>query len=122
MKGLSWTTGLRVSHTFRKVHQARRRLRLTSFAPAATSARRVAGFQLQIRGRMACMPVKRGPGRPSKGPRDHFAVRPPVPVGAVIRANAKALGMDYGEYIAAVVSTALGMPEYAPKSPVPDQQ
>ena len=32
------------------------------------------------------------------------------------------LGMDYGEYIAAVVSTALGMPEFAPTSPAPHQQ
>jgi hypothetical protein len=30
--------------------------------------------------------------------------------------------MDYGEYIAAVVSTALGMPEFAPTSPAPHQQ
>ena len=80
------------------------------------------GFQLSIRGTMTHMPVKPGPGRPSKGPRDHFAVRPAVPVGAAIRANARALGMDYGEYIAAVVSTALGMPEFAPTSPAPHQQ
>ena len=35
------------------------------------------------------------------------------PVGDVIRANADQLGMTYGEYCAAILSTALGMPEYA---------
>jgi hypothetical protein len=45
-----------------------------------------------------------------------------MPVGAAIRENATALGMDYGAYIAAVVSEALGMPEYAPKPLMPEQQ
>jgi hypothetical protein len=68
------------------------------------------------------MAVRPGPGRPSKGPRDQFSVRPAVPVGDVIRANAEALQMTYGEYCAALLCSALGMPEYAPEAPAPFQQ
>jgi len=71
---------------------------------------------------MSCMPVRPGPGRPSKGPRDQFSVRPAVPVGDVIRANAEALDMTYGEYCTALLCQVLGMPEYAPQSPTPYQQ
>jgi hypothetical protein len=64
-----------------------------------------------------------GPGRKSKGDRDNFAVKPMRPVGDVIRANADRLGMTYGEYCAAILSTALGMPEYAPlPTPVEQQE
>ena len=62
-----------------------------------------------------------GPGRKSKGDRDNFAVKPMRPVGDLIRANADRLGMTYGEYCAAILSTALGMPEYAPQ-PTPVEQ
>jgi hypothetical protein len=67
------------------------------------------------------MSVRPGPGRKSKGDRDNFAVKPMRPVGDVIRANADRLGMTYGEYCAALLSTALGMPEYAPR-PITDEQ
>jgi len=63
-----------------------------------------------------------GPGRKSKGDRDNFAVKPMRPVGDVIRANADRLGMTYGEYCAAILSTALGMPEYAPPTNAVEQQ
>ena len=68
------------------------------------------------------MSVRPGPGRKSKGDRDNFAVKPMRPVGDVIRANADRLGMTYGEYCAAVLSNALGMPEYAPQPVTSDQQ
>lgn len=58
---------------------------------------------------------KPGPGRKSKGDRDNFAVKPMRPVGDVIRTNADKLGMTYGDYCAAILSTALGMPELAPR-------
>ena len=68
------------------------------------------------------MSVRPGPGRKSKGDRDNFAVKPMRPVGDVIRANADRLGMTYGEYCAALLSTALGMPEYAPQPVTSEQQ
>ena len=68
------------------------------------------------------MSVRPGPGRKSKGDRDNFAVKPMRPVGDVIRANADRLGMTYGEYCAAILSDALGMPEYAPQPIAPQQQ
>lgn len=58
-----------------------------------------------------------GPGRPSKGARDVFAVRPMQPVGDVIRANADALDMSYSDYISAILANALNMPEHAPTPP-----
>ena len=54
-----------------------------------------------------------GPGRPSKGERDSFFTRPAAAVGKVIRANADALGMPYGEYISACVAQFLDMTEHA---------
>ena len=60
------------------------------------------------------MPYKPGPGRPSKGARDQFSVRPAVEVGEVLREKARAAGMYPAEYCAAVLCDAMGMPEYAP--------
>jgi hypothetical protein len=71
---------------------------------------------------IACMGHRPGPGRKSKGDRDNFAVKPMRPVGDVIRSNADRLGMTYGEYCAAILSTALGMPEYAPQPMTVEQQ
>lgn len=65
---------------------------------------------------------KGGPGRHSKGDRDQFAVRPPRAVGNVIRARADALRMTYGEYCAALLAQAVGMPELAPQPPTPATQ
>lgn len=60
------------------------------------------------------MPHKPGPGRPSKGARDQFSVRPAVEVGDVLREKARAAGMFPAEYCAFVLCEAMGMPEYAP--------
>lgn len=58
-----------------------------------------------------------GVGRPSKGKRDNILAKPPIALGLVIRQNADASGLSYGEYMVALVADALGMPEYAPKPP-----
>ena len=83
--------------------------------------RRVARLLQSRPASIACMAHRPGPGRKSKGDRENFAVKPMRPVGDVIRANADRLGMTYGEYCAAILSTALGMPEYAPQ-PLPAEQ
>lgn len=83
----------------------------------------VSGLFLQSQpASIACMAHRPGPGRKSKGDRDNFAVKPMRPVGDVIRANADRLGMTYGEYCAAILSNALGMPEYAPQPIAIEQQ
>jgi len=66
------------------------------------------------------MPYKPGPGRPSKGARDQFSVRPAVEVGEVLREKARAAGMYPGEYCAAVLCEAMGMPEFAPAPSLAD--
>lgn len=60
------------------------------------------------------MAHKPGPGRPSKGARDQFSVRPAVEVGLVLRQRAFEAGMYPAEYAAALLCEAMGMPEYAP--------
>jgi hypothetical protein len=87
-----------------------------------TSTLRVARFPLSIFARLEVMAVKPGPGRPGKGPRDQFSVRPVPALGNVIRRNAEHLGMTYGEYCTAILANALGMPEYAPQPPQLDEQ
>ena len=54
-------------------------------------------------------------GRPSKGDRDAFKVRPARLVGDRVRELADAAGMPYGEYISAVLAREVGLPELAPK-------
>lgn len=54
-------------------------------------------------------------GRPSKGERDAITAKPYVPLGEVIRRNAKLLGMTPGDYMVALTAHALGMPDQAPK-------
>ncbi|TIH33802.1 hypothetical protein [Subtercola vilae] len=41
--------------------------------------------------------------------------KPALPLAEVIKTNADALGLAYGEYITAIVAESLGMPEYAPR-------
>lgn len=54
-------------------------------------------------------------GRPSKGDRDAFLVRPPRPIGNVIRQRANALGMSYSDFVSSVVARELGMTEHFPQ-------
>lgn len=56
-------------------------------------------------------------GRPSKGPRVSIMAKPAPQLAEIIKTNADAVGMAYGEYITAIVAESLGMPEYAPKPP-----
>jgi hypothetical protein len=55
-------------------------------------------------------------GRPSKGDRDAFKVRPARPVGERVRELAEAAGMSYSDYIAAVLARDVGMPDLAPRT------
>ena len=59
-------------------------------------------------------------GRPSKGDRDTMKVRPPMTVGARIRAEADRRGIPYGDLAAAYLCHALGAPELAPVEIAPD--
>lgn len=62
-----------------------------------------------------------GPGRKSKGDRDHFLTRPPRALGDVIRARADEADLSYSEYIATLLAHAHGMPELAPAVLPPSQ-
>jgi hypothetical protein len=53
-------------------------------------------------------------GRPSKGPRDAVTAKPPLPFGAILRENAKKMGLPYGEYLVLLAAERLDMLEYAP--------
>jgi len=68
------------------------------------------------------MPKRPNFGRPSKGDRDAFLTKPAIPVGEVVRSNAEALGMSYGDYISAIVANHLGLPQYAPQVPISNQE
>ena len=56
-------------------------------------------------------------GRPSKGRRDAILAKPPVEFGAILKQNADAEGLSYGEYLVALAAKALDMPQYAPPRP-----
>ncbi|PYC99854.1 hypothetical protein B4U78_013905 [Microbacterium esteraromaticum] len=56
-------------------------------------------------------------GRPSKGRRDAILAKPPVEFGAILKNNADAEGLSYGEYLVLLAADALGMPQYAPPRP-----
>ena len=56
-------------------------------------------------------------GRPSKGERDAILAKPPVAFGAILKQNADAEGLSYGEYLVMLAADALGMPQYAPPLP-----
>lgn len=61
-------------------------------------------------------------GRPSKGDRDAFKVRPARPVGDRVRELADAADMTYGDYISAILAREVGMPELAPRAENTDRQ
>jgi len=73
---------------------------------------------------IATMTPARNPrgGRPSKGDRDAFKVRPARPVGDRVRELADAAGMPYGEYISAILAREVGMPDLAPRAENADRQ
>ena len=56
-------------------------------------------------------------GRPSKGHRDAILAKPPVEFGAILKQNADAEGLSYGEYLVELAAHALNMPQYAPRRP-----
>ncbi|MFY0408949.1 hypothetical protein [Solicola sp. PLA-1-18] len=55
-----------------------------------------------------------GPGRPSKGERDAFFTRPARPVGDAVRAQADAMGLNLGDYIAKVLAEHHDLGHLAP--------
>tara|TARA_Y100000114_G_scaffold151597_1_gene168570 strand:+ start:188 stop:424 length:237 start_codon:yes stop_codon:yes gene_type:complete len=55
--------------------------------------------------------------RPYKGKRVPILAKPLEPLAEVIKRNADATGLSYGEYITALAAQQLGMPEYAPQPP-----
>ena len=63
-----------------------------------------------------------GPGRKSKGDRDHFLTRPPRALGDLIRASADDADLSYSEYIAVLLAHAHGRPDLAPASLPPRLQ
>lgn len=56
-------------------------------------------------------------GRPSKGPRDAIMAKPPLEFGAILKQNADAAGLPYGDYLVMLAAEALNMPQYAPPRP-----
>lgn len=54
-------------------------------------------------------------GRPSKGDRDAFKVRPARLVGDRVRQLADDSGMSYGDFISAILAREVGLPDLAPK-------
>lgn len=79
------------------------------------------GF-LNENARLTCHMARNGIGRPSKGDRDAFLTKPARPLGELIREQADAAGMTYGDYIAVILARELGMPEYAPALPRPQRE
>ena len=54
-------------------------------------------------------------GRPSKGTRDSgILAKPHSDFGKIIRANADAEGLSYGDYLVKLAAERLGLLEYAP--------
>lgn len=53
-------------------------------------------------------------GRPSKGDRDAFYIRPPRAIGDQIRAEAERLDLRYADYLVWLVAGHLGLP-YEPQ-------
>jgi hypothetical protein len=62
---------------------------------------------------MARPPSPRKRGRPSKGDRDAFLVRPPAELGRLIRENA-ADWSDLNEYLTWLLANALDRPDLGP--------
>lgn len=66
---------------------------------------------------MGGMSKRRAGGRPDKGLRDHFAVKPPIDLGEVIRDLADDLDVTYNDLLLSVIAPAFGFPQYAPELP-----
>lgn len=49
-------------------------------------------------------------GRPHKGPRDQFIIRPTVAVGALVRDEAGKLGIPNADVITRIISDYYGLP------------
>ena len=47
-------------------------------------------------------------GRPSKGRRDAILAKPPVEFGAILKQNADAEGLSYGEYLVMLAAARPG--------------
>ena len=56
-------------------------------------------------------------GRPSKGRRDAILAKPPVAFGTILKSNAEALDLSYGDYLVKLAAEALDLPEFAPAPP-----
>ncbi|MFJ4167837.1 hypothetical protein ACIPY5_19975 [Microbacterium sp. NPDC089698] len=54
-------------------------------------------------------------GRPSKGARETISAKPPVPFATILKENATAEGLSYGEYMVKLAAVALGMLEFVPQ-------
>ena len=106
--------------TIRGWVRTRRRLPFAANTSACPGPEYV--FCERLPGKMTAMAGQPGPGRKSKGDRDAFYTRPMRPVGERVRANAEALGMDFGEYISAVLAEHVGLPHLAPQPRGTNQQ
>ena len=67
--------------------------------------------------------LKRGPGRPSAGPRHVIVTRVDIKVADLVRAEAEARDMSYSGYVAAILAQAHGIPTELPArlQPVAEQ-
>lgn len=66
---------------------------------------------------MGAMTRRRTAGRPSKGDRDHFAVKTPIDLGEFIRDRADELEVSYNDLLLSLIAKQLGFPQYAPDIP-----
>lgn len=53
-----------------------------------------------------------GVGRPSKGPRDHFVVKPTTAVGDLIRQDAEREDVSYNDILVRIVAEHYGLPAF----------
>ena len=52
--------------------------------------------------------------QPHKGERDAMLTRPPLQAGMILRANAKELGIPYGDYLSAILCEYIGLTHLQP--------
>lgn len=64
---------------------------------------------------------KHAGGRPYKGPRDQFIVRPTVPVGERIRKEAEELDVAYTDVCARILAEHYGLPATNDIAPAQEQ-
>ena len=50
----------------------------------------------------------------SKSERDAILAKPPLDFGKILKRNAKARGLSYGEYLVLLAAERLDLPQYAP--------